>query len=130
GLRHEAQRLEQENVLSGAEVALLDLDAVAAFWSSDFGRRVLEHSAFVRRELRFTAQFRAAELARISDEPVEPALEGESVVVQGVADLAVILPKEIWLIDFKTESLTATDLAARTKLYEPQLELYARALSD
>jgi ATP-dependent helicase/nuclease subunit A len=55
-------------------------------------------------------------------------LENEFVIVQGVADLAVILPKEIWLLDFKTDRVTVNELEAKKKTYEPQLNLYAQAL--
>jgi hypothetical protein len=37
----------------------------------------------------------------------EPGLEAEFVVVQGVADLVVLLPEEIWLVDFKTDEIRA-----------------------
>jgi ATP-dependent exoDNAse (exonuclease V) beta subunit len=56
-------------------------------------------------------------------------LAGEFVVVQGVADLVVLLPKEIWLVDFKTDEVRPGELAAKARLYEPQLKLYAHALS-
>jgi ATP-dependent helicase/nuclease subunit A len=55
-------------------------------------------------------------------------LEAEFVVVQGVADLAVLLPGEIWLVDFKTDEITANELREKKRLYEPQLKLYALAL--
>jgi ATP-dependent helicase/nuclease subunit A len=57
-----------------------------------------------------------------------PGLEDEFVVVQGVADLVVLLPKEIWLVDFKTDDLRREELPARIKSYTPQLKLYALAL--
>jgi ATP-dependent exoDNAse (exonuclease V) beta subunit len=49
-------------------------------------------------------------------------------VVQGVVDLAVLLPDEIWLVDFKTDEFRADELAEKTKTYTPQLRLYAAAL--
>jgi len=54
--------------------------------------------------------------------------DDEFVVVQGFADLAVILPEEIWLVDFKTDHVDSGELAAVVKFYEPQLKLYALAL--
>ena len=54
--------------------------------------------------------------------------DDEFVVVQGFADLAVILPEEIWLVDFKTDHVDRGELAAVVKFYEPQLKLYALAL--
>jgi ATP-dependent exoDNAse (exonuclease V) beta subunit len=51
------------------------------------------------------------------------------VVVQGVADLAVLLPGEIWIVDFKTDEIRADEFAEKIKIYAPQLKFYARALS-
>jgi ATP-dependent exoDNAse (exonuclease V) beta subunit len=59
----------------------------------------------------------------------DSSLDGEFVVVQGVADLAVILPREIWLIDFKTDAVELNELTGKAKFYTPQLKLYSRALS-
>ena len=46
-----------------------------------------------------------------------------------MADLAVILPREIWLVDFKTDALKPDELADKVRLYTPQLKLYALALA-
>jgi ATP-dependent exoDNAse (exonuclease V) beta subunit len=82
----------------------------------------------VKRELAFTAKFSPAELSEILGTKSEAGLEKEFVVVQGVADLVVLLPREIWLVDFKTDEVRADDLPSKIKLYAPQLKLYARAL--
>lgn len=55
--------------------------------------------------------------------------DDDFVVVHGVADLAVILPAAIWLVDFKTDQFPARELADKTAAYAPQLQLYAFALS-
>jgi ATP-dependent helicase/nuclease subunit A len=55
-------------------------------------------------------------------------LEDEFVVVQGVADLVVLLPEEIWLADFKTDEIRQDGLPDKIKAYAPQLKLYAHAL--
>jgi len=55
--------------------------------------------------------------------------DDEFVVVQGFADLAVILPAEIWLVDFKTDRVDNAELPAVVSFYEPQLRLYALALA-
>jgi len=51
------------------------------------------------------------------------------VIVQGIADLVVLSPRSIWLIDFKTDTFPEGELADRVGLYAPQLALYACALS-
>ena len=83
----------------------------------------------MRRELPFTARFSPAEIAEITGAKTESGLENEFVVVQGVADLTVILPDEIWLVDFKTDQARADELPEKIGIYTPQLKLYARALA-
>ncbi len=128
-LQSEAARLKRDGVLSADECAVLDLDAVAAFWQSDPGLRIRANAANVRRELAFTARFSPQELGEIIGAKPEAGLENEFVVVQGVADLAVVLPEEIWLVDFKTDDVRPAELPAKIKIYTPQLNLYARALA-
>ncbi len=127
-LQSEAERLQNEKLLSPEQSASLDFAAIESFWQSDLGGQIKASSANVRRELPFTARFSPEELAT-SNLTSAASHDDEFVVVQGVADLAVLLPKEIWLVDFKTDRLGESELAAKTKLYEPQLKLYARALS-
>jgi len=124
----EAARLERENYLSADARAVLDLEGVAAFWNSDFGKEILANAANVKRELPFTARFSPRELDEILGTKSADNLENEFVVVQGVADLAVLLPKEIWIVDFKTDEARANELPDKIKMYSPQLKLYARAL--
>ncbi len=124
----EAERLARENYLSADERAALDLKALAAFWNSALGQKIAAHAAEVRRELPFTARFSPAEISEITGAKIEVGLEGEFVVVQGVADLVVLRPKEIWLVDFKTDDVTARELPEKIKIYKPQLRLYAAAL--
>ena len=128
GLKTEARRLELEQSLSAEELAHLDFAALAAFWQSDLGKKIQAQAKQVRRELAFTARFSPEELAGTTNRAPE-LFDEEFVVVQGAADLVVMLPEEIWLVDFKTDHLTAAELADKVKLYAPQLQLYALALS-
>lgn len=127
-LAAEAARLVRENYLSVEESAALDLTALAAFWNSPLGKQISSHAAAVRRELPFTARFTAAEIAEITGKKSAAGLENEFIIVQGVADLVVLLPTEIWLVDFKTDAVRADELAAKLHTYTPQLKLYAAAL--
>jgi len=126
-LEKEARRMQEEGTLSPEETAHLDLAALTAFWQSDTGREIQARAKQVRRELPFTARFSPEELARTVTR-TSGLLEREFVLVQGIADLVVLLPEEIWLVDFKTDHFEVTALAEKVKLYEPQLRLYALAL--
>jgi ATP-dependent helicase/nuclease subunit A len=129
-LRQETERLAREGVLSEQEIERLDLAALLAFWQSEIGRRIQGRAAHVHRELAFTARFTPRELREFTGVTALPAgaLEDEFVVVQGVADLVVLLPEEIWLLDFKTDEISGDELSSRVKLHGPQLQLYAAAL--
>lgn len=125
----EAKRLEGLNYLSSEEAEALDLEGLAHFWGSKLGKAIRAKAMHVRRELAFTVGFSAQELNGIFGEEQAADLDGEMIVVQGVADLAVLLPDEIWLVDFKTDAVTAKDLPEKVTFYSPQLRLYARALA-
>ena len=56
-------------------------------------------------------------------------MPGEFLIIQGAADLVVLLENELWLIDFKTDHATAAGLAEKVKTYTPQVKLYAAALN-
>jgi ATP-dependent helicase/nuclease subunit A len=127
-LKSEAQRLVSEKALSSEEIAQLDFAALSAFWQSPLGIKIRANSQDVRRELAFTARFTPVELASATASPPE-LFDEDFVVVQGVADLLVLLPQEIWLVDFKTDQFAPADLKEKVRLYEPQLQYYARALS-
>ncbi len=127
-LAAEAERLITENYLSTDEQAALDLVALAAFWNSLLGKKIVAQAAQVRRELPFTARFSPAEIAGIIGGKTADGLDGEFIVVQGVADLVVLLPEEIWLLDFKTDAVDENELPEKIKIYTPQLQLYAAAL--
>ena len=49
--------------------------------------------------------------------------------MQGVIDLAVVMPEEIWVLDFKTDHFAGADLEAKIRIYRPQLSLYAQAIA-
>jgi ATP-dependent helicase/nuclease subunit A len=61
--------------------------------------------------------------------PSSPICGEEFVIVQGVIDLAVVMPEEIWVLDFKTDQFAEADLEEKVRLYRPQLSLYALAIA-
>ena len=134
GLQAEAQRLKGERLLTNEEAEALAFVALEKFWQSEVGQKIRAQAAQVRRELPFTARLAPAELDGIIHGTDRRSnfgngLQDEFVVVQGVADLVVLQRDAIWLLDFKTDELTAGEVAVKTKFYAPQLQLYAQALS-
>lgn len=133
-LRAEAERMCQEQLLTGAEREALDFDAMAAFWRSEVGARIRRHSSQVQRELPFTARFDLAELEALGflgagELDLHEASGADWMIVQGVVDLAVVLPTELWILDFKTDRVTPSTLNRKVEAYRPQLQLYSHALA-
>ena len=135
-LRNEATRMERDGALTTEQVSALDFTGLTAFWQSDLGTkfRALPENA-VNREMPFTARFQIAEVETLlhpgaTAVKMAPETETDFAVIQGIADVAVLLPDEIWLLDFKTDHIRdEAELTAKVKHYEPQLKIYALALS-
>jgi ATP-dependent helicase/nuclease subunit A len=134
-LNTQADQLQLAGVFSKAERESLNLEVLWRFWKSEIGATIRENASCVRRELPFTARFSITELAEaglpllIDAVSAQPAFDGEFIVVQGVIDLAIIRPDEIWLLDYKTDRVSADGVDAKTESYLPQLRLYAEALT-
>ena len=128
-LRNEAERLRIEGALAPEQFAALDLEALNRFWQSDVGRRIRGHAGHVHREVPFTARFSPADLADLKLSVGLDLPDEEFFVVQGAVDLAVILPQEIWILDFKTDQLSPGQLPEKVGAYAPQIKVYGMALS-
>ncbi|MEY4385704.1 MAG: ATP-dependent exoDNAse [Verrucomicrobiota bacterium] len=128
GLRLQLEAMVAGGLFDAESAAAIDLKALAFFWNGEIGDAIRENAAAVRRELPFTARFTPVELQALTGVGVLAGMENESVVVQGVADLVVILTDEIWLLDFKTDRVRPEGLAAKIEAYRPQLRIYAAAL--
>jgi ATP-dependent helicase/nuclease subunit A len=129
-LREEAARLRREGRLTEAQAGCLDFKALAAFWRSEVGLQLLGRREQVRREVAFTARFSPSELEELRGRGAGTGEDGEEfVIVQGVMDLAVVTPEEIWVLDFKTDHFAEEELEAKVCDYRPQIMLYARAIA-
>lgn len=143
-LQSEATRLQEISALSPQEAASLDLSAIEAFWKSPPGTRILGETGNLHRELPFTARFSLKELNDLlgsgtiqttlaegsfpSDDLILSELTEEFIILQGIVDLAVIRSDDIWLLDYKTDTLTIEGLTKKTDKYRSQLQLYVSAL--
>jgi ATP-dependent helicase/nuclease subunit A len=108
-LRHEADAVDKEKIRT--------------FLSGDLAARVIASPA-VYREKCFTCGVKAGE--------VYPDLHGEeaqeTVIVDGVADLAFVEDGALVIVDYKTDG-RVTDEILRGR-YSGQLNIYARCLAE
>ncbi len=127
-LKSEAERMAQRGILSAPEIAEMDFAALASFWNSEIGAKILEKSNELRREHPFTSRLNADDFEKLNFVKLASISAGEFVVLQGVIDLAVILPEEIWLLDFKTDQIKEAKVDERVGHYLPQVALYSDAM--
>lgn len=129
-LRNEAQGLLEAGILSEAQFKALNIADLEAFWQSEVGAALRKISPeAINREMEFTARLTALEMKQLPALRSQTSLAADDfIVVQGQVDLAVILPEEIWLLDFKTDAGDEAGLPDKVKQYAPQITIYACAL--
>lgn len=108
-IESEITRLTEWEYLSESETELLDRAALRSFFESELYKKI-SSAAFVLREQNFLVP-----------------LEGGETLIQGSVDCAFGDDSGLTVIDFKT---TAADEEGLKQLYQPQLDIYAAAMSE
>ena len=98
-------------------------------------RRFVEGEAFAKicaaekvlRELAFITALPAGAVLAAQGHEALPAAADAQVLVQGIADLVLVYPDHLELLDYKTDRRVTEDILRER--YSRQLSLYARALS-
>ena len=119
----ELDRVVEEGLMLRHEADAVDKEKIRTFLSGDLAARVIASPA-VYREKCFTCGVKAGE--------VYPDLHGEeaqeTVIVDGVADLAFVEDGALVIVDYKTDG-RVTDEILRGR-YSGQLKIYARCLAE
>lgn len=120
GVIRELERLVREGYLSEDVVSLVDPERIAAFFSSEIGKKLV-HGAPCLREFKFSL---------LDDgHNYHQELSEEKVLLQGVVDCAILEEDGITVVDFKTDRVTIDTAASLAERYRPQVETYCDALS-
>lgn len=120
----EKQRLIDADYLPAELAKTIDLTKLEAFYLSALGKRILK-SSLVKREWAFTYALDPRE--------INPKWQGTetSVLVQGIIDCVFLEDDAFVVIDYKTDYFKNDHhRLSRIKLYQPQIELYAKALNQ
>jgi ATP-dependent helicase/nuclease subunit A len=146
-------RLVADGAIGSAVAEHIDIESILAFFQSELGRMALEPDNTVWREWPFTIALDVgwavptisglvcgahptsderpvrlrSELALSLPKGQAEATTDEVIVVQGIIDMLIQTPRGLIVIDFKTDKVTAQQVAERAELYRGQLELYSRA---
>lgn len=129
-----AQAVQRENQrqvelrLTPPEIAeKLDQARIGRFVSGEVFARIRAADE-VLREVAFITALPASAVMAAQHSPTPPAAQAEQVLVQGVADLVLVFPDHLELVDYKTDRRkTEAQLLAD---YAAQLNLYALALDQ
>ena len=119
GVKREVQRLIKQRLISEEQAAIVSCDQIAAFFSSDIGKKV-RNSSEVLREFKFSILDDANNYG--------PGMEDENILLQGVVDCALIETDGITIIDFKTDNVSELTLSQVSEQYHAQVLSYANAL--
>ncbi|HBT47669.1 MAG TPA: helicase-exonuclease AddAB subunit AddA [Peptococcaceae bacterium] len=123
GIIRQIRGLLEREILTPEQAAAVSPSRIAAFFSTDVGRRLLT-AGRVLREVPFILSVPAGRLY--------PEVEGEGgqekVVVQGIIDCLVFEGDGWLLIDYKTDRVHAGSLQELVRHYTPQLNIYSLAV--
>lgn len=120
----ELGRLVEEGMLTETEASVVDKKAISEFFSGSLAKRILSAEK-VYKEYAFTACIPLTEM--LPDLPEKEA-EGESVVIEGVADCAFVENGSLVIVDFKTDRAQSGEELAEK--YKEQLGIYRRCLAE
>lgn len=124
GVRGEVMRLAEKHILACEQAEAIDASRIAAFFESAVYRETMKRGA-VRREFKFSVLAPAARFYQEAESTPE-----EQVLLQGVIDCLVETEDGMYIVDFKTDQVSAGSALARAKSYTPQLDAYSYAAEN
>ena len=119
-IQRDVNRMVQAKLLKKEQAEIVAIDKIYRFFQTELGSR-LATGKDILREFKFSI---LEDASRYFDE-----VSGDSILLQGVIDCALIEENGITVLDFKTDFVTDTNLQEKVALYKDQVQTYARALS-
>ncbi|MGO4544399.1 helicase-exonuclease AddAB subunit AddA [Paenibacillus sp. 2TAB23] len=122
-LRDTLEEMIDRRIMTPKQSEAIDISAVAAFFQSELGERLLR-AGWVRREVPFSCMFPARRVYPKSEE----WLAEESILIQGVIDCLFEDELGVVLLDYKTDRIVNRQWSETAERHRFQLELYAEAI--
>jgi ATP-dependent exoDNAse (exonuclease V) beta subunit len=110
-------------LLGAEDSGLIDIDGIAWFLGTSTAALIREAGNAFHREFAFVAAEPVS--SQLSSVPVQP---DDFVMVRGIVDGVLSHGDHMSIIDFKSDSVEADEVAVRAMRYTPQLRMYARAM--
>lgn len=114
----------ERRLMSPAEAARVDLDAIAWLMASEVGALLRDRMAELRRELPVYAA-KAPDLTTLAQ-----ADKNDQVMLRGRIDVLIPLTDRSVIIEYKTDAVDAESVPLRVQVYRPQAEMYACAVAQ
>ena len=118
-LEAQVNRLSDEGYITHKLRESLNVADIYRFFQTDVGKK-LQTGIQCIREFKFSVLDDAGRYA--------PDAVGESILLQGVVDCALVEDDGITIVDFKTDHVNPDSLDASVRGYSPQVQAYAYAL--
>ncbi|WP_420799840.1 helicase-exonuclease AddAB subunit AddA [Paenibacillus paridis] len=124
-LKETLDSMIERRMLTRMQSEAINLPAVAAFFDSELGQRLLQ-AGWVRREVPFSSMFPAS---RVYPD-AEDSLTKEPILIQGVIDCLFEDDAGVVLLDYKTDRIHNGQWTEGAERHRFQLELYAEAIES
>lgn len=117
-VREQLAALVARRAMSEADAALVNVDAIAWLGTTEVADLIRRPGTRLLREQSLS----------IAD-PIAGGRADDRVLVRGRLDALVVEADALTIVDYKTDRIEPTDVAARAAFYAPQLRAYADAVS-
>lgn len=124
GIDRELQRMQAANLITTDEMGLVDRQSIEWFISTPLAETLRRADARYRREFTYIFKEKPGFLDRTIQD------EDESVLVRGIIDGILESAAGLEIVDFKTDAIRAEEAEARAVQYNPQMQMYARAMTN
>ena len=98
----------------------IDLCSIAKFFRSELAELIRDPGNKVYREWPFTFLYTEKEKDNFD----------EGLIVQGIIDMLIVGSDDLWIIDFKTDSVSEQTAREHSEMYNEQISLYAQAAQN
>ncbi len=127
GLAAELDRLTTAGIIAPADAGAVDAAALTWFLGTPLAERLRAAGPAYRREFSFVAREPLALF--LGDASAADDAPGDVVLVRGIVDGILVDADGLELVDYKTDTVDAAGVDARTAIYRTQMVLYGRAMA-
>ena len=114
--------LVERRLMTKEQASVVDKRSIERFLLSDLAAE-LRAAVHIEREYRFSLLVDAKDY-------YDDVAADDQVLLQGVVDLYAETPEGILVVDFKTDYVTEENLGEKILYYQPQVEIYSKALEQ